>query len=368
MRTSNGEWDVFISHASEDKEDFVRRLAEGLTARGLRVWYDEFTLKVGDRLRESIDHGLGQSRFGIVVLSPHFFSKQWPQNELDGLVTREGTGLNVILPVWHNVTREQVEEFSPILANRVAVLSEQGLSRVIEALTQAIGISTTESKPPRPAPLPDPRTDPPPPSSGSGPDMAIRVWWKKGVVGVGLTVALTTALVNLHVIKGWFIGADRTSPVQLAPDPNKYADEHATPERLPSSSQMKSLDKEEPDLQTGPPVATETRTAAPAGAAPEDSPQPAADTGGPSGDLAELASQIRKEVESLAKPGEKWKVSEGPRISVTLYNPRNPTSGRGYEINASNRDDLESVMESLRTEWANRHREDDEYKRSLFKR
>ena len=360
MQNSNGEWDVFISHASEDKEDFVRPLADGLTARGLRVWYDEFTLKVGDRLRESIDYGLGQSRFGIAVLSPSFFSKQWPQNELDGLVTREGAGLKVILPVWHNITREQVEEFSPILANRVAVRSEQGLSRVIEALCQAIDMSTTESKPRRPGP--EVRTRAPPPSSG--PHMAIRAWWKKGVLGVGLTAALTTALVNLHVIEGWFSSADKTSS---APDPYEYADEHATPERLPSGSPMKSLDREEADLQTRPPTA-ETSTAAPAGASPEVPPQSAADAGGPTGDLAGLASQIRKEVESLAKPGEKWAVSDGPRISVTLYNPRNLTSGRGYEINSSNRDDLESVMESLRTEWEKRHREDDEYKRHLLER
>ena len=70
----------------------------------------------------------------------------------------------------------------------------------------------------------------------------------------------------------------------------------------------------------------------------------------------------------MAKTGEKWNVSQGPRISVTLYDPRNPTSGRGFEINASNRHDLESVMDSLRTEWENRHREDDEYKRNLLKK
>ncbi len=144
---SNGEWDVFISHASEDKDDFVRPLAEGLEQRGLRVWFDESTLKVGDSLREAIDHGLGQSRFGVVVLSQHFFSKQWPQNELDGLLAREVDGLKVILPVWHKITRAQVEDFSPILAGRIAARSEQSLDQVIEGLTQVIGTSATDSKP-----------------------------------------------------------------------------------------------------------------------------------------------------------------------------------------------------------------------------
>ena len=72
VETLNGEWDVFISHASEDKDDFVRPLAEDLEQRGLRVWFDESTLRVGDSLRRSIDRGLAQSRFGIVVLSPYF--------------------------------------------------------------------------------------------------------------------------------------------------------------------------------------------------------------------------------------------------------------------------------------------------------
>jgi hypothetical protein len=69
-------WDVFICHASEDKDNFARPLAEGLRREGLSVWFDEFTLKVGDSLRRSIDHGLGYSRFGVVVLSPAFFAKE----------------------------------------------------------------------------------------------------------------------------------------------------------------------------------------------------------------------------------------------------------------------------------------------------
>ena len=136
---SSDEWDVFISHASEDKENFVRPLAEDLQAQGLQVWFDEFTLTLGDSLRESIDRGLSQSRFGIVVLSSHFFDKPWPRNELDGLVAREGDGNKVILPVWHNISQEIVQKFSPILAGRLAARSEEGLDRVIYELMQAIG-------------------------------------------------------------------------------------------------------------------------------------------------------------------------------------------------------------------------------------
>ena len=94
-------WDVFICHASEDKDSFVRDLACRLQARGMAVWYDEFSLSVGDSLRRSIDQGLSMSRFGLVVLSKAFFQKEWPQRELDGLTQREVEGEKVILPVWH---------------------------------------------------------------------------------------------------------------------------------------------------------------------------------------------------------------------------------------------------------------------------
>jgi len=133
------EWDVFISHASEDKESFVHPLAEELTRLGLRVWYDKFTLKLGDSLREKIDYGLRYSKFGVVVLSPHFFSKDWPKKELDGLVALEVDGRKVILPVWHNVTRDDVARYSPILAGRLAVSTSTGLDNVVSEIRRAIG-------------------------------------------------------------------------------------------------------------------------------------------------------------------------------------------------------------------------------------
>lgn len=129
---------AFICHASEDKDSFVRPLAQELDHRGLSIWYDEFSLTVGDSLRRSIDRGLAQSRFGIVVLSPNFFKKEWPQKELDGLATRETNGVKVILPVWHNVSRKDVARYSPTLADRVAVSTSKGLEYVVTELLRAI--------------------------------------------------------------------------------------------------------------------------------------------------------------------------------------------------------------------------------------
>ena len=112
--------DVFISHASEDKEDFVRALANALINEGLNVWYDEMTLRIGDSLRQKIDKGLVNSRVGLVILSPSFIKKGWTNYELDGIVTRAISGEQVLLPIWHNITKQEVVDFSPSLADKVA--------------------------------------------------------------------------------------------------------------------------------------------------------------------------------------------------------------------------------------------------------
>src|SRR5207244_3583315 len=115
------EYDVFISHASEDKKTLVRQLAEELRDLRLQVWYDEFELVAGDSLRRSIDHGIARSRSGLVILSPAFFKKNWTQYELDGLVSCYVNGGQKIIPVWFNVGYYDILRFSPSLADKVAI-------------------------------------------------------------------------------------------------------------------------------------------------------------------------------------------------------------------------------------------------------
>lgn len=115
-----GIFDVFISHASEDKDEVARPLSEALKTLGLSVWYDEFSLRMGDSLRRSIDRGVARSRFGVVILSPNFFRKNWTQYELDGLVTRTMAEQQDILPIWHQVTKQEVIDYSPSLADKLA--------------------------------------------------------------------------------------------------------------------------------------------------------------------------------------------------------------------------------------------------------
>jgi hypothetical protein len=131
------QWDFFISHVSEDKEEIARPLAEGLNSSGLMVWYLDYSLKLGSNLRESIDYGLARSRLGIVIVSKHFLEKQWPREELNDLATREVNGKKVILPVWHKIGFRHVFECSPVLADRVAISTDKGLEYVIQRMLKA---------------------------------------------------------------------------------------------------------------------------------------------------------------------------------------------------------------------------------------
>ena len=133
------EYDLFISHASDDKDEFVRPLAEALKELGVKVWYDEFTLKVGDSLRQSIDHGLIKSKYGTVILSSAFCSKNWTQYEFDSMITREMNGHKMILPIWHKVTKNDVINFSPALADKVALnTSLNSIDEIAQQLAEVV--------------------------------------------------------------------------------------------------------------------------------------------------------------------------------------------------------------------------------------
>ena len=111
------EWDVFLSHASEDKR-LIRILAEKLTGLGLHVWYDERAITPGQSIRRSIDEGLARSKVGVVVVSPSFLRKGWAQLELDSLMQLESKGLSRIIPVRHRIALETLLKRAPLLSGR----------------------------------------------------------------------------------------------------------------------------------------------------------------------------------------------------------------------------------------------------------
>ena len=127
---------AFISHDSRDKDRFVRELASKLSSMLCPVWYDEYQLVPGQSLRESIESGLKSCPKCVVVLSKNFFSNPgWTKREFDMIYTREIIqGQRVMIPIWLDVTRDDVYEYSPILCDTVGIKGDLGLDEVARRL------------------------------------------------------------------------------------------------------------------------------------------------------------------------------------------------------------------------------------------
>lgn len=134
------EYDVFVSHAWEDKEDFVDEFVEALTTLDIKVWYDKRQIKWGDSMRERIDDGLKKSRFGVAILSPNYIAenKYWTKAELDGLFQLESVNGKTLLPIWHNLTKQQVMNYSSMIANKKAMTTASMTAQEIAAELQRL--------------------------------------------------------------------------------------------------------------------------------------------------------------------------------------------------------------------------------------
>ncbi len=110
---------AFISHDSGDKESIARPIALNLQRKLCPVWYDEFSLKLGDNLRQSIEKGLKECSKCVLILSPNFFANNgWGKKEFESIFTREILEeAQLVLPIWCGVTKHEVYEYSPSLLN-----------------------------------------------------------------------------------------------------------------------------------------------------------------------------------------------------------------------------------------------------------
>ena len=132
-------WDVFISHASEDKKDFADEISMILQSLNIKVWYDSDILSIGDSLSKSIDTGLSLSKYGIVIISENFVKKGWPEYEFRSLLNREIGSKKIILPIWHKVKKETIEKYCPYLLDKFALDSEKlTINQIIFALIKVI--------------------------------------------------------------------------------------------------------------------------------------------------------------------------------------------------------------------------------------
>jgi hypothetical protein len=127
------QWDVFLSHASEDKATVALPLTESLRRTGVRVWLDQFQIELGDSVRQKIDQGLANSRFGVVILSEIFLKKYWTGSELDALWE-----LNVVLPVWFGIDKKTLMKYSPLLAGKAGISTDLGMEVVAQAIAARV--------------------------------------------------------------------------------------------------------------------------------------------------------------------------------------------------------------------------------------
>ncbi|MCO6018282.1 hypothetical protein CKN86_02160 [Carnobacterium divergens] len=136
----NKEYDVFISHSANDK-DYVNKLAEKLKKSGVKIWYDSESIGWGASIRTSIDKGLKNSKFGIVIISTSFIEKYWTQYEVDGLLNKEQSsgGRIVFLPIWHNITADEVANYSPSISGKLALnTSYDTIDYIVEKILELL--------------------------------------------------------------------------------------------------------------------------------------------------------------------------------------------------------------------------------------
>ena len=147
--------DTFICHASEDKEAIARPLHNALTEVGLYAWLDESEIRLGQSIRQKIDEGLAKCRSATVILSRPFFSKNWTQYELDGIVERQMQGEILLFPIQHGITIEEIRDYSPSLAGlSLWNSSDHSPAKIASEIASQLGIALrTPSQPP-----PDPTT------------------------------------------------------------------------------------------------------------------------------------------------------------------------------------------------------------------
>src|SRR5215813_3440446 len=131
-------WDVFISHATEEKAEVAVPLTRKLEERGLRVWLDRQQIDLADNLRGKVNEGIARSRFAVALLSARYLDKKWTLDELDAFMAREELGPRVVLPVLHGIEAATLAEKYPLLANRIFGDTSKGLDMVADQIVRVV--------------------------------------------------------------------------------------------------------------------------------------------------------------------------------------------------------------------------------------
>jgi len=150
------QYDVFVSHASEDTEDFVEPLVDELKRRGVTSWYDRERMTYGDAILQRMKDGLRDSRSGVIVASPHYFGKMFTKPELNALLMRAlADESRKVIAVLYQMNGRELSEADPILATHmyidaaqynpaeIAAFIHAAVSPDVERLAAAVALDAT---------------------------------------------------------------------------------------------------------------------------------------------------------------------------------------------------------------------------------
>lgn len=130
--------DVFLCHASEDKEEYVKPLYNELINNGISVWYDEGEIIWGDLITDKIQEGIKLSRFAIICFSKNFLKKNWPNSEFRNLYQRQQTeGRKIILPLILN-SKEYVLERYPLIKDIAYEEWDKGIPYLVSQIKKIL--------------------------------------------------------------------------------------------------------------------------------------------------------------------------------------------------------------------------------------
>lgn len=134
------EYDVFLSHSNLDKEEYVTELSDKLEEKGLSVFEDVKVFKIGQSQTDMMNFGILNSRFVVVFLSENFIESGWSEYEFKSFLNREINEKKIIiLPIWHNITVEEVKNYNPYLVDKYALnTSKHSLDQIVNSINQVI--------------------------------------------------------------------------------------------------------------------------------------------------------------------------------------------------------------------------------------
>ncbi|EZX20459.1 hypothetical protein V070_01914 [Staphylococcus aureus C0673] len=134
------EYDVFLSHSNLDKEEYVSELSDKLTNKGLKVFEDEKVFEIGQSQTQMMNMGILNSRFVVVFLSRNFIESGWSKYEFISFLNREINEKNIIiLPIWHDISIEEVREYNPYLVDKHALsTSKYTIDEMVEKINSVV--------------------------------------------------------------------------------------------------------------------------------------------------------------------------------------------------------------------------------------